>query len=254
MSHFYVGVVVKKQARGECIEAEVARLLAPFDEKLDVTPYKKYEKPARMAEYYQMDPSDWEGLAKRMKDWTGCEGGVDGEGLFYWSTYNPESKWDWYRIGGRWDGVIRGIDRPSKDDGFNFGDEHQRLIHNVVEVNALLPFIGPEIDDAAREKIRLKWDTELARMEGKYGPPENENDIQFHMGSKEPDYDRHPDDRTPRALVYSLNGEPTWVEKGRMGWFGVSVGDIEHRDWANRVKAVLADFPDHLVVGVDCHI
>lgn len=31
----------------------------------------------------------------------GCEDDFDDEGN-EWSTYNPDSKWDWYSIGGRW--------------------------------------------------------------------------------------------------------------------------------------------------------
>ncbi len=37
----------------------------------------------------------------------------DGKG-FYESTYNPQSKWDWYSIGGRWDGRYKEF--KSQDD------------------------------------------------------------------------------------------------------------------------------------------
>lgn len=36
----------------------------------------------------------------------GDEYGADGEGLYRWSTYNPQSKWDWYQVGGRWQGFF----------------------------------------------------------------------------------------------------------------------------------------------------
>jgi hypothetical protein len=41
-----------------------------------------------------------------MEDWRGCEGGVDPHGLYAVSTYNPDGKWDWYEIGGRWDRYV----------------------------------------------------------------------------------------------------------------------------------------------------
>lgn len=32
---------------------------------------------------------------------------VDDGGIFEWSTYNPQSKWDWYAVGGRWTGFFK---------------------------------------------------------------------------------------------------------------------------------------------------
>ena len=63
------------------------------------------------------------------KDCENCNG--TGE---YETTYNPKSKWDWYRVGGRWDGVVQSKERESKDGGFNFGDEHKQLKYNFATV------------------------------------------------------------------------------------------------------------------------
>ncbi len=43
-----------------------------------------------------------------MEDWRSGVGGVDDRGLFAISTFNPNAKWDWYEIGGRWDGHLPG--------------------------------------------------------------------------------------------------------------------------------------------------
>jgi len=53
-------------------------------------------------------------------------------------TYNPDSKWDWYVIGGRWNGTIRQKQRDDKDGGFNFGDEFHKLDENFAKVADLL--------------------------------------------------------------------------------------------------------------------
>jgi hypothetical protein len=51
-----------------------------------------------------------------------------------------EPHWDWYVIGGRWDGSIQGKYRAdSHDNGFNFGDEHHKIDFNIVKVKDLLP-------------------------------------------------------------------------------------------------------------------
>lgn len=61
----------------------------------------------------------------------------DGVGA-YFSETNPEGKWDWCVIGGRWDGWIFGPDqeRASRDaKGFNFGDEHHTVENNTRPVH-----------------------------------------------------------------------------------------------------------------------
>ena len=53
-----------------------------------------------------------------------------GTGL-YKSTYNPASKWDWWVVGGRWDGVIKNNPQNS-ENGFNFDAKHRTIDNNVI--------------------------------------------------------------------------------------------------------------------------
>src|SRR5690606_6757529 len=39
----------------------------------------------------------------------------DDDGLYSWTTYNPQSKWDWYQIGGRWSGLLILLDGSTVD-------------------------------------------------------------------------------------------------------------------------------------------
>lgn len=84
------------------------------------------------------------------------------------STYNPESKWDWYRVGGRWDGAIKGRERPSKDNGFNFGKEHEEIRHNLRLVSEMplgdteammeiCPFAFLSPDGEWHERGKMGW-------------------------------------------------------------------------------------------------
>lgn len=93
------------------IGTQVAEALAPFDETLEVDPYKIHldeEEIKRMAGHYGLEENDVSGLITKMPDWRGTDGGVDDVGLFSWATTNPEGKWDWYEIGGRWNGYFHG--------------------------------------------------------------------------------------------------------------------------------------------------
>ena len=125
---------------------DVERLLAPYDENLDVAPYRSYEEGSP-ADYwlYKSYKEDWEKALKtpegqdkeleararvflKLADpptweeiaWLVNSSGDDDEKLlvdkdfpgggsraYTMSTYNPSSKWDWYAIGGRWGGNFR---------------------------------------------------------------------------------------------------------------------------------------------------
>jgi len=81
----------------------------------------------------------------------------------YETGYNPKSKWDWWRMGGRWDGSICGEHRiDEKDKGFNFGSEHEDLGNNVQTVdflyaNEIIPFAIITPDGEWHERGDMGW-------------------------------------------------------------------------------------------------
>ncbi len=116
------------------INTETAKALAPFDESRTVPRYKVHLDTSgvrMMAEHYHIPETDLPALAKKMPDWMDCPGDVDHLGLFYWSDANPDARWDWYVIGGRWDGYLQG--RPTRHDPF---DENRAEL-NVLTTNEL---------------------------------------------------------------------------------------------------------------------
>ena len=122
------------------IEAYVEKQMEPFSEYLEMVEYKQHMDEhdlKMMKDTYKTD--NLEELVKKMEDWNGREGGVDEEGLYYLTTSNPDGHWDYYNIGGRWDGLIQGELRPSKDNGFNFDEEHHQLKYNIAKIDSLSP-------------------------------------------------------------------------------------------------------------------
>jgi hypothetical protein len=118
---------------------------------------------------------------------------------FYASTYNQQSKWDWYRVGGRFDGLMTNTPQAS-DNGFNFDAKHETLANNSVSVFELLQAAEPFI---------------------------------------------------PYALV---TPEGEWIERGQMGWWGMSSGDKDRAAWNSQVKAIYEKFSKFDAVLLDCHI
>lgn len=103
MSH-YVALVI-----GDDPESQ----LAPYDENIEVAPYYtgtvSEDEKQRMLDYYNNErgykfSSFEECYEYKGRDWNGNRYKfVDGEWKEF-STYNPNSKWDWYQLGGRWSG------------------------------------------------------------------------------------------------------------------------------------------------------
>lgn len=132
MSHYTVTVVLPEAPRNHAagnidlsqVEEMLSAALAPFDENEEVEPYKDYVQPVN--ENWRDMPSrelGWPYSSLREEDpevdlgdpaavaalanskWGDDEKYfVDEKGLYQMSTYNPQSKWDWWVIGGRWDG------------------------------------------------------------------------------------------------------------------------------------------------------
>jgi hypothetical protein len=125
------------------------------------------------------------------------------------STYNPDSQWDWYRIGGRWDGYIS--DAPNlviegNEGGFNFDACYETVERNNIKASELLDFYLRNEDNTSR---------------------------------------------VPFAMV-TIDGE--WIQKGSMGWFGMSHDDKPEATWRDCVKEQLMANPESYVVACDLHI
>jgi hypothetical protein len=108
MSHFTVLVI------GENPEDQ----LAPYCENIEVAPYNKEvvsdEDIQRFMNHYREEkPQDkdlpFEDMYRKYgNDWNSKNWKKGPDGKYYEvSTYNPESKWDWYCIGGRWSGFFK---------------------------------------------------------------------------------------------------------------------------------------------------
>ena len=120
------------------IETQVAETLAPFDESLEVGPYEVYLEEAeikRMAGHYGLDVNNFPALVEKMPDWRGTEGGVDEIGLFSEATANPDGKWDWYEIGGRWNRFFHGRNVIKTRTLLKALNMKEPLPHNVVTPN-----------------------------------------------------------------------------------------------------------------------
>jgi len=178
ISHYTVLVI------GDDVEGQ----LAPYDESISVVPYKRYERPdweerwsTILSDYKDGDSNSKDGEYSGEKLLSNPEEATIGEivavynarygdeepvaiddtGVYHWSTYNPDSRWDWYEVGGRWRGYFKlkeaALDRAAVAEVGMPGvfDNEPRYDADVVSKGDV------DVDgmrDAAGEAAGKRWD------------------------------------------------------------------------------------------------
>lgn len=173
MTHFNVAIIVPP-GKQEFIEGFVALQMAPYDEDIKVDPYVCYSLEEAAAEI-ENDRKRLERIIERNEpdyDLDRCrqllkELGVTTPEAKYrdrikhhelfndrrepLSTYNPKSKWDWYVIGGRWDGWIN--DREEKGERI---DDNMATTEQVIACGKI-PHAIITPDGEWHEHGRMGW-------------------------------------------------------------------------------------------------
>lgn len=106
MTHFVVGIIVPKEDI-DIHEDYISSVMEKYSEEFEVEQYidktkeeviKEFkDSKKKYPEYKDKTLKDW------AKDWYGSDLDEKGNSL---STFNPDSFYDWYEIGGRWDGEL----------------------------------------------------------------------------------------------------------------------------------------------------
>ena len=225
MSHFSVAVF--SQTPGD-----VEALLAPFDEQVEAgSPY---------AEFVRNEEYDWDKAV-------GAKG--------YWR--NPNARWDWWEIGGRWRGLLRlrpgksgytaPLDRWHSDFGY---PPHCCDAALVADCD-----FSPQ-EAQIRQAARM-WEVVVE------GDKPRENENFFNLWKPEYYLERYGDKETfiRRESAFStyafVTAEGKWHGQGRMGWFALD--DATNESIASYEEAFQAYLEKARREGlaitiVDCHI
>lgn len=207
----------------------------------------------------------------------------DGELVRAVRRTNPNKKWDWWLLGGRWTGYFKlkpgtqgttgrpGILTPGAKigtaDSCRWGDvdvegmmaeARREAEHLFAEWQAIFEQHGkPRSWKEVLEAYGA--DYEAARSEYGAQPAIRAMRASRHLAFHSPDdfgYDReaYVKSQARKAVIpFAILKDGVWHEKGRMGWF-CSVGDPKS-DWLEQAEAMLFGLsPDTAVSIVDCHI
>ena len=228
MSHFVVAVFHRE-------DQDVDELLMPYDENLEVEPYVLYTKEEAIdfaKSNYNLegktDEECWEFMTDGFK--------TDDEGNIY-SSYNPNAKWDYYCVGGRWSGMLK-----TKN-----GEADEARVKDI----DFTP------NQKSYERALRFWDV---IVEGK---PKKEDENFFTIYKPEYYADIYGDRETYAKAISSFQTfavilpDGTWLEEGHMGCFGISSSTSDDvREWSANYKKNFIDTadPEWILSIVDCHI
>ena len=157
---------------------------------------------------YDKYGDDWNGNSWRVNPETGK--------WEEYSTRNPNSKWDWYDLNGRWSKSIK-----TKKGGF----VNKCLLGDIDWTD-----FKPE-DYEEEEKTNI-W--------GKKYRPFKKN-VKWHF--------------TENNVPYSLVIDGNWYSQGDMGWFGYSDDKMTEQEWSKKFMELLKDLPiNSQCYNIDYHI
>lgn len=204
---------------------------------------------------------------------------------------NPNHKWDWYEIGGRWTGFFQtknnnGIGtvgkpglmteraKPGRVDqtikaNIDFEAMRQEketdaaaLYDRVMAVIGHLPAHRSWKDDILEKEfvtegrdaaIKLYRSQErVVAMDQCEDSDLRWIDLDDFTCTRE-EYIKRCGDHA--AVPFALVMDSVWYEKGEMGWFGMASNEMDQDEWNRKVTELYAELPnDTLITMVDCHI
>ena len=171
------------------------------------------------------------------------------------STYNPDSKWDWYDVGGRWYGSL-----SLKAGGR--ADEAKASEVDWDKMFSLDPEEEKRLSEFWDEYVLGKLPAEIARKSEKEKEEYLSDKHGFILDKPEYFLERYGTKaeylrRQAIWTTYAVLDEKGWHAPGEMGWFGCSTETAEtQRDWDENFRTRFIDTldPEDTVVVVDCHI
>jgi hypothetical protein len=185
---------------------------------------------------------------------------------------NPDAKWDWYEVGGRWDGFL-----TLKGSGFgsNQAKKCEIDVSTMIEkkVNKAVSYYNlysavfegktiPCLDDIQEKdpyvaRKLLLQDPLIDALQRRADEINDFLDVTkaksiFCNGNLEEVINR----ASHKALVpFAFVSNGKWNDRGRMGWFGVVSGEKPSEEWHEQFMSQFNQLPDQeLITVVDCHI
>lgn len=287
MSHFPTVVL------GDEPEAK----LAPYDENIEVPSYVDERIPLEKARetfapyFADTDPDGKLTESEKVRAYYGERASIEfvvddedgAQEVVTRTTYNPKSKWDWYVLGGRWEGFFL-LKDGSHSDETTIGeidwegmraDIAERAGQQHDQVTAILKRAGlgqdafptrtwedfiklyvsddehtAPVREGGPQAAREAW-AEYEGVRALRTPEAYE--VTGYMSEPIGDFFLLEDDARDKYVASKVEqvGVPhafispdgEWHQQGRMGWFGLSTDDVSAESWATTFHNTLQSLP-----------
>lgn len=259
MSHFTVGVIVR---RPEDLENALAKYNEQDEDFMirEVNWTKELYIKKHKEDYPATDLTDEE-IWQEAREAYGMENSDD-ENIY--GYYNPDARWDWWVLGGRWryQLKVRKNTPHLKDRDFFAGEPRkQRGKYRWCDAAPIKDILWSHLNRATPERIEQMsrfWDVVVDGAEKR-----EDEDFGFHWkgeyyremyGTKE-NYIMKENTFYTHDLLDGINDE--WYTMGDMGWFGCDNSTRESfeeylRDFYEIIQR--PEYQDYWFCVVDCHI
>lgn len=198
---------------------------------------------------------------------------------------NPNKRWDWYLLGGRWTGYFplkpngnRSAGKPglmTSKAKHGYVDQARK---DAIDFERLRAEKGEEARTEYRKMMAAVGDAPApeswASVRDRFGKDHN-GAREFYNGQEwivrkntdrdlswlnaedfqctEEEYVRQARDRA--GVAFALVKDSQWYEKGRMGWWGCVSDEKDQGEWNRKVSQMIDELPaDTLLSVYDCHI
>ena len=306
MSHFPVMVI------GDCPEDQ----LAPYHEfectGKDDDYVQDLDKTGDALDEYEARKAEYPTIAAFCKAWYGLnpvrlgeEPDLENEHKYGYAVIddagnlveavdrtNPNAKWDWYVLGGRWTGYFQLKDEASGEVG------RPGLMTEPAEAGYADSARKGDIDfdamrAAAREKAAERYDEFHAILAQHPGTRPfhviraEHSDTEEGLEAARAAYRKQPGVKALREAHFTewygvdmfakygvprekyleraanhsiapyafIKDDGEWVGRGDMGWWGISSNEVDEDEWLAKFNEMLDSLPDDTLLSLyDCHI
>ena len=190
--------------------------------------------------------------------------------LGYGRWFNPNAKWDWYSVGGRWNGILALKNGNSADNALA-GDVNWKLMeHKCVrdarrdwaQFDKALTLVGETAEtflQKTQDERHVIIDSLRAALynNGSKSPDSKMSDRYIRVVLFEPmgkTRTEHIEAFRNRALTYAfIDTKGEWHARGKMGWWAMSYDEKDNYN-ADFWAFINSLDPAQMVYVVDCHI
>lgn len=192
---------------------------------------------------------------------------------------NPNAKWDWYQVGGRWSGYFTDREGNQRDQGykheFDFeakilaarkaaGERYDKFI-KIMNGRSMRSWKDIRTEVAGDDYKVEGFQDNMEKARKIYHAQEPLVDLRdkadgFGVFFEADDYlvdrEAYVDDcGNASNATYAVLLDGKWIQQGEMGWWGMASNEKEGPDWSAEFAKILKNIPDdkYLTV-VDCHI